>query len=111
MAEELALKDSFRQSSCIYRDQRTRCARGQSMQRLCDDFLACSMFASDENVGVRWANPRHRLEHLSHGGRRCDEVGRPRCSQDTVLCLQPLGPLLAAMQLHLGSKNAEQPCV
>src|ERR1700733_14251406 len=58
MAEELAFKRSFRQGASVYGDQGTRGARGERMQRLSDNFLAGSVLAGDEHVGIRRSNAR-----------------------------------------------------
>ena len=69
VAEQLAFEDALGQAAGVHRDQRTRGAQRDGVQRLRDQSLAGAVFAGDEDVGVGRADARDHVEHRAHGRR------------------------------------------
>src|SRR5437763_12209508 len=81
------------------------------MQRLGDDLLPRAVLSCDQHICIRWPHPRHCLKNCSHRWSRGNKVRSTGRAQNAILRLQPLCSLLAAVQLHLVSKNAQEPRV
>ena len=66
VAEELTLKHAFGQAASIHRDQLTRSAQRQNMDRSRDYLFASSVLAGDQNIRVRWSKASDGFQHGDH---------------------------------------------
>ena len=83
----------------------------QRVQRLRDHFLAGTVLARDQDVGVRRPDACDGLQHRLHGRRGGDELRTAFSAVQASLRFQLLRTLQGAMQFDLGAQDGEQALV
>src|ERR1041385_9226894 len=90
MAEEFAFKNSFREAAGIDGHYRPLRPVRKRVQRVSNNFLACTMFSSDEYVCIRRTHACNCFEARLHGRSVGNNLGPPLRAQQTFFRLEPL---------------------
>src|SRR3954468_9624324 len=107
VAEDFALEGPFGERTRIYRHKWLGRSRRQGMERLGHHLFACSVLASNKDIGVGRPHPADQLQHWPHCTRLGDECWKPLGAEQSVLGLKPSCTSQATAQLDLRAQHRE----